>query len=111
MPITNQFGQTFYEEEAMLVFPEGCTCGPFGTPGNNTGGDCPFCQIYYGEVVPRTEHVYPPIPIRTCDWCCYDDNTYDGAPDADPQVVGWGKTEAEAIADFWEQWKEQCHAR
>lgn len=101
---TNQFHQTTYEEEAILVFPEGCTCGP------DPGGDCPFCQIYYGEVLPHVECVCPPIPDRSHGWMCYDDNTYDGAPDAGPQAVGWGRTEEEATADFWEQWKEQVTA-
>jgi len=55
----------------------------------------------------HTEHVYPPIPIRSFDWCAYDDDTYDGAPDAGPQCVGYGATEAEAIADFREQWEEK----
>jgi hypothetical protein len=54
----------------------------------------------------RTEHVYPPIPIRQYDWAAYDDDTYDGAPDAGPQIVGTGATEAEAIADFEQQWEE-----
>jgi predicted RNase H-like HicB family nuclease len=36
-----------------------------------------------------TENVYPPIPIRQFDWAAY----------RDPEgSVGWGKTEAEAIA-------------
>lgn len=48
----------------------------------------------------------PPIPDRSSDWAAYDDNTYDGAPDAGPQVVGWGETEEEAVADFREQWAE-----
>lgn len=43
-----------------------------------------------------TNYVYPPIPIRTHDWCAtYDD--YDGDP-AEP--MGWGKTEQEAIKDL-----------
>jgi hypothetical protein len=36
-------------------------------------------------------------------WHAYDDDTYDGAPDAGPQVVGHGATEYAAIADFWRQ--------
>lgn len=54
-----------------------------------------------------TECVYPPIPIRQFDWMAYDDNTYDGAPDAGHQIVGSGATEAEAIRDFQEQWDEE----
>lgn len=51
----------------------------------------------------RTAREYPPIPIRDFDWCAYDDDTFDGAADAGRQIVGYGKTEAEAIADFKEQ--------
>ena len=51
----------------------------------------------------RTEHIFPPIPIRSLDWCAYDENTYDGAPDAGHQIVGYGTTEREAVADFCEQ--------
>lgn len=41
-----------------------------------------------------TSHVYPPIPIRTCDWCAI----YGGDEEGGPR--GWGATEAEAIADL-----------
>jgi hypothetical protein len=34
---------------------------------------------------------------------CVDSDEYDGAPDAGPQLVGQGDTEAEALADFHEQ--------
>lgn len=41
-----------------------------------------------------TENVFPPIPIRSFDWCAH----YD-----DPEgPKGWGRTEAEAIADLTE---------
>lgn len=39
------------------------------------------------------------IPDTQFDWYCVDDN-YDGAPDAGPQIVGWGATEEEAITDY-----------
>jgi hypothetical protein len=54
-----------------------------------------------------TSFVYPPIPLRQFDWCAYDDDSYDGALDAGPQCVGYGRTEEEAIADFREQWEEK----
>jgi hypothetical protein len=38
----------------------------------------------------------PPIPIRTSDWSAVTDN-YSGEP-SDP--IGYGRTEAEAIADL-----------
>jgi hypothetical protein len=47
----------------------------------------------------RTSFVYPPIPDRSCDWSAIDRNTYDG----EGSPIGWGRTEAEAIADLKEQ--------
>lgn len=41
-----------------------------------------------------TSHVYPPIPVRKMDWCAH----YDGEEEAGN--YGWGRTEAEAVADF-----------
>lgn len=45
-----------------------------------------------------TDYVYPPIPDRSCDWSAVDDDTYDY-----DQPIGWGATEAAAIADLLEQ--------
>jgi hypothetical protein len=53
----------------------------------------------------RTEHVYPPIPVRQFDWAAVLDD-YDGAPDAGYQPVGHGRTQAEAIADLIELVRE-----
>jgi hypothetical protein len=44
-----------------------------------------------------TEHVNPPIPVRTSDWCAYIDGTEEIGP------YGWGSTEAEAVADLNDQ--------
>ena len=41
-----------------------------------------------------TTWVNPPIPICDFDWCAY----YDG--EEEKGNYGWGKTEADAIADF-----------
>lgn len=41
-----------------------------------------------------TVHVYPPIPLRTMDWCAY----YDGTEETGH--YGWGATEFEAVADL-----------
>jgi len=57
-----------------------------------------------------TQHVYPPIPDRSNDWCAYDEDTYDGADDSHP-VVGWGATEAEARADFLQIWQDREEQR
>ena len=56
----------------------------------------------------RTDHVFPPIPDRSMDWSAIDEDSYDGAPDTHPPCpVGWGRTEAEAVADLLEQMEEQ----
>lgn len=41
-----------------------------------------------------TSNIYPPIPIRTMDWCAY----FDGEEELGG--YGYGRTEAEAVADF-----------
>jgi hypothetical protein len=43
----------------------------------------------------RTSHVYPPIPLRSTDWCAYRDGT-----EEEGNSHGWGSTEAEAVADL-----------
>lgn len=40
-----------------------------------------------------TSHVRPPIPVRHFDWSAH----YDGQEEG---LYGWGRTEAEAIADL-----------
>jgi hypothetical protein len=56
-----------------------------------------------------TDHIYPPIPIRSFDWMAYDADTYDGAPDAGPQTVGYGATKEDAITDFLDDlFKDRC---
>ena len=52
-----------------------------------------------------TSHVYPPIPVRTSDWCAH----YEGEEEAGN--YGWGRTEAEAIADFIENCAEDHDER
>lgn len=42
----------------------------------------------------KTSHVYPPIPVRQFDWCAYWDGTEESGQ------YGYGRTEAEAIADL-----------
>jgi hypothetical protein len=37
-----------------------------------------------------TRFIYPPIPIRTCDWVAY----YEGREEG---PTGWGETEQDAI--------------
>ena len=45
----------------------------------------------------RTSFEYPPIPIRTMDWCAWRDG------DEESGKRGWGHTEVEAVADLIEQ--------
>ena len=45
-----------------------------------------------------THFVYPPIPIRTMDWCAWRDN--DEPNDEGQMPVGHGTTESEAILDL-----------
>lgn len=49
-----------------------------------------------------TEYWPKPIPLRQFDWIAVTDD-YDWAPDARPMPVGYGRTEAEAIADLQAQ--------
>jgi len=59
----------------------------------------------------RTEHVFPPIPDRRFDWAAYDEDSYDADCDDtgyfSHSIVGYGRTEADAIDDFWDQWNNQ----
>lgn len=63
------------------------------------------------EVTLSTVFEYPPIPIRSMDWSCVDDDTYDasfeGSDESGDQwkssPVGRGATEQEAIQDLLEQ--------
>ena len=48
-----------------------------------------------------------PIPQRGFDWCATDDATYSG-DEGDP--IGWGATEAAAIAELKEQLEERAAA-
>ena len=46
-----------------------------------------------------------PIKVRTDQapsgwWWAVDDSRYDGAPDAGRQLMGWGRTEQEAIDEL-----------
>ena len=57
-----------------------------------------------------TDHIRPPIPTRSCDWCAY----YDGYEEA--QEYGYGATEAEAIQNLKDCYDDpedacpQCHS-
>jgi hypothetical protein len=64
------------------------------------GADHPIPHI-------KTVCVYPPIPTRDSDWCAF----FDGEEEAGD--YGWGRTEAEAeaIADFIENYADDHYAR
>ena len=56
-----------------------------------------------------TECHRPPIPTTKFDWSAVDADTYD--PDRENAgPVGWGSTEAEAIADLMEQIADDAEA-
>lgn len=52
-----------------------------------------------------TSFVYPPIPVRSFDWCAH----YDGEEEAGN--YGYGATEAEAVQDFIDNCQEDHDAR
>lgn len=59
-----------------------------------TGGDAP------DRNVPLT------VSAQYVGYMAYWEPGYCGCPDCRP-VVGWGKTEREAIDDYWERWGER----
>ena len=59
-------------------------------------------SLYLGPLLPRkvkivTNFIYPPIPQRQFDWSAVTDD-YEGG-----QPIGYGETEAAAVADLMEQ--------
>jgi hypothetical protein len=50
-----------------------------------------------------TSFEYPPIPIRSHDWCAYYDDL-----GADCSPYGWGRTEEEAIQDLLDNYEENA---
>ena len=50
----------------------------------------------------KTNYWAKPIPIRSFDWCAYDDDTYDGPG----SPLGSGATEQEAIDDLLQQMED-----
>ena len=57
-------------------------------------------------VLVRVEETESPFPESR--HCAYDDNRYDGAPDAGVQIVGYGETADAAVADLIEQLEEEA---
>lgn len=71
-----------------------------------TGLMCADCLANLPEI--KTEHVYPPIPIRSFDWSAVTDD-YDGAPDSgNRHQIGTGATRGEAIKDLVENYLEDA---
>jgi len=50
----------------------------------------------------KTSFVYPPIPSRDSDWMAYLDGHEENT-----RLQGWGRTEAEAIAELKERIEEE----
>lgn len=61
----------------------------------------------------QTTYDAKPIPVRCFDWSAVDDDTYDGAEDSGrlARAIGFGATEAEAIADLLEKIEEAKDSR
>lgn len=81
-------------------------CGKAKRSENGTGSDVSCCGEVGHATVIHTEHVYPPIPDRSCDWSAtladYDGGNVDyDTPSRDP--IGRGPTEEMAVADLLEQ--------
>jgi hypothetical protein len=57
-------------------------------------------------IVIKTEHAYPPIPIRSLDWCAWVDGTED-----EDMIQGWGPTEQTAVSDLMERLEEATWQR
>jgi hypothetical protein len=51
-----------------------------------------------------TTHIYPPIPLRTFDWCAH----FEG--EEERGGYGYGRTEQEALADLAEIWRDRADA-
>jgi len=58
----------------------------------------------------RTDYWLKPGHIRDFDWSAVDDATYDGAEDSHCPI-GYGRTEAEAIADLMQQIEDRAQER
>lgn len=54
-----------------------------------------IAKAAYGVV---TQNVFPPIPVRSMDWCAW----YDGAEECGQN--GYGGTEREAVEDLLMNW-------
>lgn len=98
--ITHYYGRLWHD--SSLIFPQYCNTDP------ETGS-----RLHEPEVVKTkifTEHVYPPIPVRSFDWSA----TFDSYEPGD--VVGRGATEEEAVAnllletDFQGEYEVHTHA-
>lgn len=65
----------------------------------------------------KTSCICPPIPTRNYDWSAYDESRYSPCEDpscecrtATGNIVGYGPTESEAIADLMSQLEERREA-
>lgn len=77
-------------------------CGTVKPSAAGTGSDVACCgEVGHAKPI-ETEHVYPPIPERCCDWSAIFPTEYDGAPDSH-SPIGRGPTEQAAIDDLIEQ--------
>ena len=60
------------------------------------------------NIDPRYEYLAPRYVGGDC-WSCIDDRTYDGAEDSGNRyMIGWGKTQEEALADLERLFEERA---
>lgn len=78
-----------------------------GKPEMEPCRECGGSGQWRSKRTPRlvTSNIFPPIPDRRFDWCAH----YDGEEEAGS--YGYGATEAEAIADFNENYREDHDRR
>jgi hypothetical protein len=82
--------------EAITVrtCPPSPRCTAAAATSNAAGFQVPIGWEGSPKIV--TTHVYPPIPVRSCDWAAHYDGYEEGGP------YGSGPTEADAIRDLIE---------
>lgn len=86
-------------------------CGKAKKSENGTGTDVACCgEVGHAKVI-HTEHVYPPIPVRSFDWSAVTADYDGGDVDYDTSSrdpIGRGATEELAVADLIEQIEERA---
>ena len=99
MPETKKYGQTTYEAEANFLFPGGCT------EGNNSGGDCDWCYVYYDGDCPDCEHN---VKLHNDRYGCKAD-LGDREGDESGPAVARGECGCQRMAKFYRPISSEAH--